>query len=94
MEYMKPKNINEIILLKNGNFVIENCILLVATSPDKWDHVICGYRCNGEYYIYDSNNVLLKHNWLLDPVCKEYLDLTGHASMKLYIVSYINKNFI
>lgn len=93
-DYNKKVKFNPTLTFTNALFTIENCIIIIETKKNQWNHVICGFKCNNEYYIYDSNNVLLKHNWVLNPICQEYLNLTGYNSMNIFIISYINNKFI
>ena len=50
-------NLPEIITVNNTRYIIESCGIRVA------DHAIAGLRCNDIFYVYDSNNYIIKTNW-------------------------------
>jgi hypothetical protein len=61
MTFHQTKPISEFHL--NGKkYVLTACILVLIAHRD---HAVCGFRCNGEYYVYDSQNKTIKTDWHL-----------------------------
>jgi len=65
-------------------------------------HAICGFRCNGKYYIYDSRTYgITEYNWADPDIAKKYtaiqegtLDDSNLILMYPQIVFYIRKDSI
>lgn len=84
------KNIPKELDMNNKKYILSSSLISVGDNKG-WPHVICGFKCDDEYYIYDSNDLLYKHDWTKTPVCNEYYKDTGYTKSKIIHTLYIAK---
>jgi hypothetical protein len=76
--------------MNNKKYILSSSLILVGDNKG-WPHVICGFKCDDEYYIYDSNDLLYKHDWTKTPVCSKYYRDTVYTKSSIIHTLYIAK---
>ena len=96
-------NINKLMILPENIMLDEIQYNLhsaaISLKTDREGHAIAGLKCNGQYYIYDSNNYISYTNWHQNKF-DDYLELLrseknpyGHIhNMIIDFAIYINEN--
>lgn len=79
----------QLVIAKNQVYELISSVIIIKRTKKASDkgpvyyHAIAGFRCNNQYFVYDSNNHLAKADWFLghsgistffdsDPVLKDY----------------------
>jgi hypothetical protein len=56
--------VHSTIMFNGCQYTIESAILRVEFLNMESTHAICGFFCNGEPWLYDSNGIVVKSNWV------------------------------
>jgi hypothetical protein len=78
-QQVRPKLIQQIQLRKDNKtfkYVLRTAILIYETEDHENAHAIAGLFCDDEYYVFDSNNILLRLDWT-NPDHSEYTKMTS-----------------
>jgi hypothetical protein len=53
------------LILLGSDYELESATILLCPVEKRPSHMVCGYRCGKEWFVYDSNGINLRVNWYL-----------------------------
>jgi hypothetical protein len=62
---------------KTFKYVLRTAVLIYESEDGKNAHAIAGLFCDDEYYVFDSNNILLRLDWT-NPDHSEYTKISNN----------------
>jgi hypothetical protein len=76
--------INDKLYIFDAVYLLENCTLLIDNR-----HSICGFKTEkNEYYIYDSNGIILKIDWRNLINFNDFMFLNGYRKISFITISF------